>query len=214
MAESKRVIIPENAAYVNALLLQMLRGVEEVLGRNGLNAVLRASGLERYIDNPPPNNLEEGILAREYAQLNAAVEEFTGRAGKGMLQRIGRSSFRWAIQEQSAVMGLAGVALKALPQRLRMRAILLAIRKGLMDSVPFGKIEVKEENGVLVFTDYACVICHTRHDEKPICHQYIGTLSEAMAYATGKDVREFEVVETHCKAQGEDFCRFEIRTKS
>ena len=211
MSDQQTVIIPEDAPYVNALLLQMLRGVEEVLGENGLNAVLRSSGLQRYIGNPPANDLEYGILAKEYARLNAAVEEFTGRAGKGMLQRIGRSSFRWAIQEQTAVMGLAGIALKALPQRLRMRAILLAIRKGLMDSVKFGKIDVKEENGVLVFIDYACVICHTRHSEKPICHTYIGTLSEAMAFATGKDARHFEVIETHCKAKGDGFCRFEIR---
>ncbi len=212
MADSLRVQIPENAPYVNALLLQMLRGVEEVLGQNGLNAVLRSSGLERYIGNLPPNNLEEGVMAKEYAQLNEAVESFTGRAGKGMLQRIGRSSFRWAIHEQTAVMGLAGVALKALPQRLRMRAILLAIRKGLMDSVKFGKIDVKEESGVLIFIDYACVICHTRHDEKPICHLYIGTLSEAMAYATGKEPHSFQIVETHCKAKGHDYCRFEIRS--
>ncbi len=210
MAEPIHVLIPEDAPYVNALFLQMLRGIEEVLGKNGLTAVLRASSLDRYIDNPPPNNLEEGILAKEYAQLNAAIEEFTGRAGKGMLQRIGRSSFRWAIQEQTAVMGLAGVALKALPQRLRMRAILLAIRKGLMDSVPFGKIDVKEENGLLLFIDYACVICHTRHHAKPICHLYVGTLSKAMAFATGKDAHTFTIIETHCKAQGHNFCRFEV----
>ena len=210
---SKSVHIPEDAPYVNALLLQMIRGIEEVLGTNGLHAVLRASDLERYVAAPPPNDLEHGILAREYAQLNAAIEEFTGRAGKGMLQRIGRSSFRWGIQEQSAVMGLAGIALKALPNRLRKRAVLLAIRKGLMDAVEFGSVDVGEENGVLVFTDYACTICHTRHSETPICHLYKGTLGEAMVYATGKDYRDFEIVETHCRAMGHDYCRFEIRDR-
>lgn len=208
---SKTVNIPEDAPYINALLLQMIRGVEEVLGVNGLHAVLRTSGLERFIDNPPPNNLESDVTAKEYAQFNAAIEAFTGRAGKGMLQRIGRSAFRWGVAEQSAVMGLAGIALKALPSRLRKRAVLLGLRKGLMDAVPYGAVDVAEKNGVLIYIDYACTICHTRHNDHAICYQYLGSLNEAMVYATGKSMRDFEVVETHCKGKGDGFCRFEIR---
>jgi predicted hydrocarbon binding protein len=41
----------------------------------------------------------------------------------------------------------------------------------------------------------------------------VGTLGEAMAFATGKDFREFDIVETHCKARGDGFCRFEIRDR-
>ncbi len=211
MSKLEPIELPEDIPYVNALLLQMLRGIEEVLGSNGLSVVLRSSGLERFIGNPPPNNLEHGVLAREYANLNAAIEDFTGRAGKGMLQRIGRASFRWGIKEQAAVMGLAGIALKALPQRLRKRAILLGLRKGLMDVVDYGLVDVQDQAGVLVYTDYACTICHTRHSDKPACHLYVGTLGEAMVFATGKDLREFDIVETHCKAMGDGFCRFEIR---
>lgn len=215
MSDLKRVDIPEEAPYVNALFWQMLQGVEEVLGENGLNAVLRSSGLDRYVGNPPENNLESGVLAREYARLNEAIEQFTGRAGKGMLQRIGRASFRWGIKEQAALMGLANIALKALPQRLRKRAILLGVRKGLMDLVDFGLVDVQDNDGVLVYTDYACTICHTRHStEQPICHLYVGTLGEAMTYATGKDFREFEIIETHCRALGHDYCRFEIRDRA
>ncbi|MCB8982409.1 MAG: hypothetical protein H6659_01135 [Ardenticatenaceae bacterium] len=211
MAELHKVNLPEDAPYVNAMLLQLLKGIEEVMGTHGLNAVLRLSGLERYVDNPPPNNLEFGVLAREYAALNEAIEQFTGRAGKGMLQRIGRSSFRWGVKEQSAVMGLAGIALKVLPVQLRKRAVLLGVRKGIMDTVNYASIDVQEENGVLVFTDYACVSCHTRHSEQPVCHLYVGSLQEAMTYATGKDFKAFDVLETHCLARGDDFCRFEIR---
>ncbi|MCP4359979.1 MAG: hypothetical protein GY796_18385 [Chloroflexi bacterium] len=214
MTKYEPVEIAEDAPYVNALLFQTMLGIEEVLGKNGLKVVLQSSGLQRYVDNPPPNDLGFGAEAREFAYLNAAIEEFTGRAGKGMLQRIGRSGFQWGIKEQSGAMGLAGLALKALPRRLRMRAVLLGLRKGLMDNVPYGLIDVRDEGGMFVFTDYACVICHTRHDDKSLCHMYVGTLSEAMAYATGKNFREFEVVETHCRARGDGYCRFEIREKA
>lgn len=214
MSELEGVVIPEDAPYVNALFLQMVRGIEEVMGTNGLNAVLKSSGLDRYVNQPPPNDLDSGVLAREYAQLNEAIETFTGRAGKGMLQRIGRSSFRWGIKEQSAVMGLANIALKALPQRLRQRAILLALRKGLMDIVEFGRVDVREEGDKLIYADYACTICHTRHADQPICHLYVGTLSEAMSFATGKPISAFDIVETMCRAKGDPCCRFEIRDRS
>ncbi len=213
MNEYKPVELPEDTPYVNAMLLQMMWGIEEVMGNHGLNSVLRLSKLDRYVDNPPPNNLEFGVLAREYASLNEAIEQFTGRAGKGMLKRIGRSSFRWGVKEQSSVMGLAGIALKALPQRLRKRAVLLGMRKGIMDTVDYASIEVKDEDGVLVFIDYACVSCHMRHAEDSICHLYAGSLQEAMAYATGKDFQDFEVIETLCRAKGDGVCRFEIRDK-
>lgn len=213
MNEYKPVELPEDTPYVNAMLLQMMWGIEEVMGNHGLNSVLRLSKLDRYVDNPPPNNLEFGVLAREYASLNEAIEQFTGRAGKGMLKRIGRSSFRWGVKEQSSVMGLAGIALKALPQRLRKRAVLLGMRKGIMDTVDYASIEVKDEDGVLVFIDYACVSCHMRHTEDAICHLYAGSLQEAMAYATGKDFQDFEVIETLCRAKGDGVCRFEIRDK-
>ena len=210
---TERINLPPDAPYVNALLLQALNGIEEVLGTNGLNAVLQTSGLQRYIGNFPPNDLGQGVLVREYAQLNKAVQEFTGRTGKGMLQRVGRASFRWAIKEQQAVMGIAGIALKALPQGLRKKAILLAVRKGLTDTLNYAQIRVDNDGDSLVFIDYTCPICHERTSPDSTCHIYLGSLGEAMAFATGRDFRDFEVVETHCKAKGDPYCRFIIHDR-
>lgn len=214
MSEFQPVVLPPDAPYVNALLLQAIRGIEEVMGANGLNAMLRASGLERFVDAPPPNNLEADVLVREYARLNEAIETFTGRAGKGMLRRIGRASFRWAAQEQQATMGLAGIALKVLPHRLRKKAILLAIRKGLTDTIDYAQVHVGEEENTLIYTDYTCTICHQRHGDEAVCHLYVGTLGEAMSFATGRDFDDFIIEETHCKAKGDGFCRFTIRDRS
>lgn len=59
---------------INALLYQTLMGIEEVLGANGLKAVLQSSGLDRYVDRMPPNDLESGVRAREFSKLNEAIE--------------------------------------------------------------------------------------------------------------------------------------------
>jgi len=110
------MVNPEEAVIVNALVRQALVSAQEVMGENGLNAVLRSVGLERFVGNFPPNDTNLGIKTVEYANLNEAIEAFYGRGGKGMLRRIGKASFQYGVREQCALMGVAGVALKLMPQ--------------------------------------------------------------------------------------------------
>ena len=197
----------DDAAFVNALLQQALEAVKEVMGENGLDVVLKEAGLERYIGNPPPNNLETGSLAREYASLNEAIQEFYGRAGKGMLRRIGKASFQWAVREQAALLGIAGVALKVMPRKTRAKFILTNIGKALMDTNPDALVVVEDANGGFTYTDYGCAICHTRTSDRPICYLYHGSLEEALLWATGAEANVDEVA---CKAVGDEFCRFQV----
>src|SRR5574339_1253013 len=90
----------EDAMIINSLVRQALTSAQEVMGDNGLHAVLRASGLERFIGNFPPDNLEPSIQASQYARFNQAIEEFYGRAGKGMLRRIGKASFQYGVRSE------------------------------------------------------------------------------------------------------------------
>jgi hypothetical protein len=72
----------DNAVIVNARVWQALVSAQEVMSENGLNAVLRTSGLERYVGSFPPDNLEPGIQSLKYARLNQTIEEFYGRGGQ------------------------------------------------------------------------------------------------------------------------------------
>ena len=199
--------VRENAMIINSLVRQALTSAQEVMGDNGLNAVLRTSGLERFIGNFPPNNLEPSIQASQYAQLNQAIEDFYGRAGKGMLRRIGKASFQYGVKEQAALLGVAGVALKLLPERQRMKFILNGMVDALKKSNPQVNAWVEDGGERLAYIESTCAICHSRHSETPICYLYAGSISEAVKWATGK---EHDVVETHCLAKGDLYCRFEI----
>jgi len=136
----------EDAVIVNALVRQALVSAQEVMGENGLNTVLRTSGLERYIGNFPPDNLEPAIQTSDYAHLNAVIEEFYGRGGRGMLRRIGKASFQYAVREQAALLGIAGAALKLLPTRQRIKFILNALVNALKKSNPQVEAWVEEVN--------------------------------------------------------------------
>jgi len=172
-----------------------------------LNAVLRTSGLERFIGNFPPNNLEPSIQASQYAQLNQAIEDFYGRGGKGMLRRIGKASFQYGLREQSALLGVAGVALKLLPERQRIKFILNGMADALRKSNPEVNAWIDESGDRLAYIESTCAICHGRHSETPICYLYVGSITEAVQWATGKD---YEIRETHCIAKGDEYCRFEV----
>jgi len=196
---------PEEWRFTNALMRQAILAIGEVMGERGLKVVLRQVGLERYVDELPPDNLEQGVSTVEYAALNRAVEEFYGRAGKGMLRRIGRASFRYGIEKQAILMGVAGTALKFASQKARVKFIITQMAKSLMDVNDETYIEVQETPEGLVLTDFTCGVCCCRKAERPICHLYVGSISEAVKWATGRD---YEVREIECRAMGTEACRF------
>ena len=201
----------EDAVIVNALVRQALVSAQEVMGENGLKTVLRTSGLERYIGNFPPDNLEPAIQTSDYARLNEVIEEFYGRGGRGMLRRIGKASFQYAVRDQAALLGLAGVALKVLPTKQRIKFILNALVNALKKSNPQVDAWMEEVDGTFAYCDASCGICHGRTSTDAICHLYIGSIGEAVLWATGQ---EFEIVETQCAAKGDPHCRFEVRELS
>lgn len=197
----------EDAVIINSLVRQALTSMQEVMGDNGLNAVLRTSGLERFIGNFPPNNLEPSIQASQYAKLNEVIEQFYGRGGKGMLRRIGKASFQYGVREQSALLGVAGVALKLLPEKQRIKFILNGMVDALKKSNPQVNAWLDESNDKLAYVESTCAICNNRHSTDPICHLYVGSIEEAVHWATGRD---YKIIETHCLAKGDEYCRFEV----
>src|SRR5215510_13822224 len=172
---------------VNTIVRQALTSAQEVMGENGLNAVLHTSGLERFMGNFPPDNLEPGISASEYGKLNEAIEAFYGRGGRGMLRRIGKASFQYGVREQAALLGVAGVALKLLPEKQRIKFILNGIADALKKSNLNVDAWVDDSGERLAYIESTCAICYGRHSATPICYLYAGSIGEAVLWATGKE---------------------------
>lgn len=199
--------MPEERQMPNAALRILLDAIEEVMGSNGTKAVLNASKLSNYIDNYPPKNLEMGATFAEYGAAQQAVEDFYGpRGARAMLLRIGRATFQFGLKDQPAILGLAGVALKALPEKTRMKLILERMAKAALERVN-QPTSIKEEEDAFYFIVDICP-CGTRppHD-KPCCFVTVGVLMEAMAWITGKLHRVEEVA---CIAQGASNCVYRI----
>ncbi len=201
------MVNPEEAVIVNALVRQALTAAQEVMGENGLNAVLRSVGLERFVGNFPPNDTNPAIKTVEYARFNEAIENFYGRGGKGILRRIGKASFQYGIREQGALMGVAGAALKLMPARSRIKFVLNGMVNALKKTNPQVEAWLEEDGETIAYCEATCGICMGRHSDQPVCHLYVGSLAEAVRWATDQ---EYEITETHCIAKGDKYCRFEV----
>jgi len=124
-----------------------------------------------------------------------------------MLRRIGKASFQYAVREQGALMGVAGAALKLMPQRGRIKFVLNATLNALKKTNPQVDGWVEEEGDKIAYCESTCAICLGRHSRESVCHLYVGSIGEAVRWATGQ---EYEIIETHCIAKGDKYCRFEV----
>lgn len=197
-----------NLVIANAIMLQALVSMEEVLGKKGLDAVLNAAGLAQYTGQYPPDNTDPAVSFADYARLNQAIEEYIGRASRGILVRIGRASFQYGVREQAALLGLVGVAMKVLPRRTQIKIVLNSVGNALKKTSPGTEFWVDERGDGMAYCARECSICEGRTSDKPVGHLMVGSLAEASKWATGTDC---EVTETMCKAKGDPYGRWEVK---
>jgi predicted hydrocarbon binding protein len=199
--------MPEHRPMPNAALRVLLEAIEDVMGENGTKAVLNAGGLSNYIDNFPPKSLEMEANFAEYGAAQQAVEDFYGpRGARAMLLRIGRATFQFGLRDQPAILGLAGIALKALPEKTRMKLILDRMAKAAEERVNQPTI-VREEADAFYFIVEECPCRWRPPHDKPCCYVTVGVLMEAMAWITGK---LHKVEEVACISNGASGCVYRI----
>ena len=104
-------------------------------------------------------------------------------------------------------MGVAGAALKLMSQKQRIKFVLNAMVNALKKTNNQVDAWVEDENNKIAYCESTCAICLGRHSTYPVCHLYVGSVGEAVRWATDQ---EYEITETHCIAKGDKFCRFEI----
>jgi bacteriochlorophyll 4-vinyl reductase len=200
----------EERRMPNVMLRNLLAAVAEILGENGLKAVLNAAGLQRFIDNPPPNDMELGVTHADYGVTQQAVEDVVGpRGAKVILIRIGRATFRYALKERPAVLGLAGLAFKALPRVARMRLVLASVARAATRDVN-QPTDIEEHDDHFLFVVDECPCRWRGKKDKPVCFVTVGVLHGALRWATGKN---FRIEEISCIAVGDDACRYRIDKK-
>jgi predicted hydrocarbon binding protein len=201
--------IPKSGLYYpNKIARLALTALEEVMGKNGLNAILNLAGLTHLLADLPPNNLERGFDFADFSSLNGALEEMYGpRGGRGLAQRAGRAVFKEGLRNFGALAGAGDLAFKILPLSTKLRIGIPAMAK-IFSTTSDQLSTVQEKDDHFLYTIHRCPVCYGRQTDKPCCHIATGLLQEGLRWVSGG--REFKVVEVACIANGEKTCDFVI----
>lgn len=201
-------IEPSGYYYPNHIARIYLEAMEEVMGKNGLNAVLNLAGLSHLIDNYPPANLKKEFDFAHYSALNGALDELYGpRGGRGLQLRAGRASFAKGLQGLGALSGVGDLAFKVLPLAAKLKAGIPAMAK-VFSQVSDQKSDVEDQGDHYDYSMDPCPVCWGRHADRPICFAGKGLLEEGLHWLSGG--RKFRVDEIECVAMGDSACVYAI----
>ena len=200
---------PSGLYYPNRFGLILFDALEEIMGRNGLNAILNMAGLSQFIDNPPSDTMDKGFDFAYISALNKALEEMYGhRGGRGLQLRLGRVLFARGLANFGALVGASDLAFKVLPLQAKLKAGLPAVAK-VFDSLSDQTSYVRDPGGEQYhYVIDRCSMCWGRDVERPGGFIAAGIIEEALRWLSGG--RTFRVDQVSCMSMGDENCTFYV----
>ena len=195
--------------YANKIARIAIQSLEEILGRNGLNAILNLAHLPELIDHYPADNLEKQFNFSDFSSINLALEEMYGpRGGRGLAMRAGRAAFAESLRNFGALAGAGDLAFKVLPLQAKMRIGIPAMAR-IFSQISDQYSTVEERETEFSYYIHRCPVCWGRSgSDKPVCFIASGLLQGGLKWLSGGN--EFRVAETKCVAMGDPLCEFII----
>jgi len=180
----------------NISIRATIDATKEILGDNGLKALLNYAGLGYILDNIPDYSFTKNYEEREFSALTSSFYSILGTSGaKALFRLIGRT-IGVKILESGAFNSLSDLptdekALKVL------EIYVMATGKG----------KAFREGDVVVYDNPQCTACAGLKDNTPVCTALNGMFDEFFKWAgvTGK-----KTAETKCIAMGDASCRYEL----
>ncbi len=194
--------------YPNKIGRIYLMAMEEVMGTNGIKAVLNLAKVPELIGNYPPNNLGREFDFADFGTIGNAIEEMYGpRGGRGLALRAGRASFAQGLSEFGSVVGASELAFKVIPMATKVKVGLKAMAE-TFSKFSDQETEVEEADDHFIYIIHQCPVCWNRTSDRNICYGAVGILQEGLRWASGG--KDFKVEEIECHAAGADDCVFHI----
>lgn len=194
--------------YPNKFARITIEALEEVMGKNGLNAILHLADLSEIINNYPADNLEKEFDFAYFTALCVALEDMYGpRGGRGLALRAGRATFADALRGFGALAGVGDLAFKVLPLAAKLKIGLPAMAN-IFTQFSDQISNVHEEGDKYVYTLERCPMCWNRKTDKPVCYVGQGLLQEGLRWVSGG--HEFKVDLAACIAKGDDMGKYFI----
>jgi predicted hydrocarbon binding protein len=194
--------------YPNKMVRILLLAMEEVISRNGVNALLKLAELKHLVNNYPPNNYDRQVSFGELGVLMRALDLMYGpQGGRGLALRTGRACFNYGLKEFGPVLGVSDLTFRLLPLQMKLKVGADAFCE-TFHKFSDQRVRLIERDDHFVWENVRCPVCWGRHSDTPCCHLAVGVLQEALYWVSGG--KNFDVCETRCIAQGAEACTIVI----
>jgi predicted hydrocarbon binding protein len=201
--------IPQSGLfYPNKIARIALLALEDVMGKNGVNAIFNLANLPHLADDLPADNLNREFDFAWFSSIWGALEELYGpRGGRDFALRAGKATFENGLRNFGALAGAGDLAFKVLPLHTKVKIGLPAMAR-IFTQTSDQYSTVIEKDDHFVYTIHKCPVCYGRHTDKACCYIATGLIFQGLKWVSGGT--EFEVKETRCIAAGDDVCEFHI----
>ena len=196
----------------NKFVAVLLLALDELMGTNGLNALLNTAGLKEWIENPPAKNDERGVDFIQLTVLTQTLIDLYGEKGSQSLMRpannrifqeLWSSDSRFDFTQDSEFISLD--AINRIEQGLEAFSGVLSDQSDLVTSSGLS------ESGVH-FTLAKCPYCWGLEGETPQCSAFIGLLETASRKFAPDS--SFSIEESECACSDNDNCVFTIAVQN
>jgi predicted hydrocarbon binding protein len=191
----------EQNFYPNRWVRIILIATEEIVGKNGVKALLNMGGLSHYIENYPPDNMRKEVPFSHVGQLQQAFWEMYGpRGARAFAIRAGKKTFNDGLES-------FGVVAKAARAAMKIGSLETRIGKGLQffatffNQVSDQKVRVSDDGEHWYWHIEVCPMCEGRTADSPVCHLAVGVLQGALENFADADKR-FRITAVQCQAAG------------
>ena len=202
------MISSQTLYYPNRMGRIILLSMEEVMGRNGVNAILKLASLSSLMEAYPADNTELAFSFNTLSSITDTLEQAYGpHGGRGLSLRVGRACFNYGVRQYGTQLGLTEMAFRLLPLPTKVSAG-ARIFAELFNNYTDQRVRVEDNDGKLFWHIDQCPLCWERKSQDPVCHLAVGLLQEALYWLSGGKV--FNVEEQTCIASGDAACTIMI----
>ncbi len=185
----------------------VLSALEEVVGRDGLLALLRLARLEDWAQEIE-DDFRPTVTFEAVGRLSAALDELYGPTeGQWLARQVGHRAFRLGAEGLGFALGLADVGRRLLPPAVKIRLGMETLAE-FFNRYSDQRVRLGEDNDFYYWIAESGGFCYGRRTTYPACGMATGLLSATLSWMRGG--AGVEVQEVECRAQGAPHCTFRI----
>jgi len=192
--------------YPNNLARITLLALEDVVGINGVNALLRLANKNEYIGKLPPDNMESEVDFADFSMVFGALDEMYGTNGGRLLAlRAGMATFDESLKNIGEAVDVNDPDFVSLPMAEKARVGIALVGITFMQSTK-NLPTIREDDEKYIYSVNNCPICWGRTTAEPSCHFFSGLLKGALIWVTrGVDFQITQIAAHSCGAKTCDF---------